>query len=48
MVPNHILISDISCRPCGMDGCGGSKISDCLEHIQAEDALGAIEDLIAS
>jgi heptosyltransferase-3 len=48
MVPNHILISDISCRPCGMDGCGGSKISDCLEHIRPEDALGAIEDLIAS
>jgi heptosyltransferase-3 len=48
MVPNHILISDISCRPCGMDGCGGSKISDCLEHIRPEDALAAIEDLIAS
>ena len=48
MVPSHTLISDISCRPCGMDGCGGGKISDCLEHIRPEDALEAIEDLIAS
>jgi heptosyltransferase-3 len=48
MVPSHTLISDISCRPCGMDGCAGSKVSDCLEHIQPEDALDAIEDLIAS
>jgi heptosyltransferase-3 len=48
MVPSHTLISDISCRPCGMDGCAGSKISDCLEHILPEDAMNAIEDLIAS
>ncbi len=46
MVPSHTLISDISCRPCGMDGCAGSKVSDCLEHISPNDALNAIEDLL--
>jgi heptosyltransferase-3 len=48
MVPSHTLISDISCRPCGMDGCAGSKVSDCLEHISPNDALNAIEDLLST
>jgi heptosyltransferase-3 len=24
-----------SCRPCGLDGCGGGKVSDCLETLDA-------------
>lgn len=32
--PNAIVITkNLSCRPCSMDGCGGSKFSDCLDQI---------------
>jgi heptosyltransferase-3 len=24
-----------SCRPCGLDGCGGGKVSDCLATLEA-------------
>ena len=31
--PNAEIISfNISCRPCFLDGCGGSKMSDCLDR----------------
>lgn len=29
-----IIKSDISCRPCSLDGCGGSKISECMREIE--------------
>jgi heptosyltransferase III len=30
-VPARVIASDVhSCRPCGLDGCGGGKVSDCL------------------
>ncbi|MEP7328788.1 MAG: putative lipopolysaccharide heptosyltransferase III [Betaproteobacteria bacterium] len=30
-VPHRVVVSDRHpCRPCGLDGCGGSKISECL------------------
>jgi heptosyltransferase-3 len=35
-----------SCRPCGLDGCGGSKVSDCLVAITPESILYAVEALI--
>lgn len=42
MNPNaRIIASNISCRPCGMDGCGGSKRSDCLDRL----AIGQIDSL---
>lgn len=28
-----------ACRPCGIDGCGGSKISNCLVFIKPEDIV---------
>ncbi len=46
MVQSRVLTSDISCRPCGMDGCGGSKISDCLEQIPPSTVFGAAMDLL--
>jgi len=45
-VPHHILTSDHPCRPCGNDGCGGSKVSDCLSAISAERVLSAAEELL--
>jgi heptosyltransferase-3 len=33
------------CRPCGQDGCGGGKVSDCLAHLPVDAVLAAIDDL---
>jgi heptosyltransferase-3 len=35
-----------SCRPCGLDGCGGSKVSNCLIAITPESIINAVETLI--
>ena len=33
------------CRPCGQDGCGGGKISDCLVRLPVDAVVAAIDDL---
>ena len=35
------------CRPCGQDGCGGSKVSDCLEQLDVSQVLAAAQALLA-
>ena len=35
-----------SCRPCGLDGCAGSKISQCLYEITPQQILSAVDGLI--
>jgi heptosyltransferase-3 len=45
-VPHRVLTSDHVCRPCGNDGCGGGKRSECLEAIPASRVLAAVEDLL--
>jgi heptosyltransferase-3 len=43
----HVVISSpYLCRPCGRDGCLGSKRSDCLEAITAQTVLQAAERLL--
>ena len=43
----HIVISSpFLCRPCGQDGCLGSKRSDCLEAISPGEVLAAAETLL--
>jgi heptosyltransferase-3 len=38
----HVVIKkDFACRPCGEDGCEGSKKSRCLEEISEEEVLEA-------
>jgi heptosyltransferase-3 len=40
--PGHRVIKkDFTCRPCGEDGCQGSKKSRCLDEISAEEVLTA-------
>lgn len=47
MVPNRIIVSSHhSCRPCGKDGCGGSKVSDCLQQIPVQQVILAIDSLL--
>jgi heptosyltransferase-3 len=49
LVSSRIVSSDIHpCRPCGIDGCGGSKVSDCLVTLPVEKVLQAIDDLETS
>ena len=33
------------CRPCGIDGCGGGKLSDCLAAIEVDTVLAAVREL---
>jgi heptosyltransferase-3 len=32
-----IIKANIACRPCSLDGCGGSKVSECMREITLED-----------
>jgi heptosyltransferase-3 len=43
---NVVLTSPFLCRPCGQDGCLGSKRSDCLEAISAQTVWEAVEPLL--
>ena len=44
--PHRIVASHHHpCRPCGIDGCGGGKVSDCLATLPVAQALAACEEL---
>jgi len=34
------------CRPCGQDGCGGGKVSECLTTLPVERVLAACDELL--
>jgi lipopolysaccharide heptosyltransferase III len=45
----HVVITaPFLCRPCGKDGCLGSKQSDCLESISSDVVVMAAERILAS
>ncbi|MGB5080213.1 MAG: putative lipopolysaccharide heptosyltransferase III [Burkholderiales bacterium] len=47
-VPHRIVASaEHSCRPCGNDGCGGGKVSECLTQLPLRSALTAVDSLLA-
>jgi heptosyltransferase-3 len=35
------------CRPCGADGCGGGKVSDCLVSLTVDRVMDAADELLA-
>ncbi len=37
-----------TCRPCGNDGCGGSKVSECLMELPVAQVQAALNDLLAA
>ena len=45
-VRHTVLTSPFSCRPCGLDGCGNGKLSDCLMAINSNDVVTAIENIL--
>ncbi len=44
---SKIVTLNVPCRPCLMDGCGGSKRSDCLYSLRVEVLLSAYVDVLA-
>jgi heptosyltransferase-3 len=47
-VRHRIVASgEYPCRPCGNDGCGGGKVSECLTRLPVEAALAAVDSLLA-
>jgi heptosyltransferase-3 len=46
-VGHVVLTSPYLCRPCGQDGCLGTKRSDCLEAIPSERIIRAIEPFLS-
>jgi lipopolysaccharide heptosyltransferase III len=46
-VPHRVVTSDHPCRPCGNDGCGGGKVSECLTQLPVERVLSAVNELLA-
>jgi heptosyltransferase-3 len=47
-VPSRVVVSDHPCRPCGNDGCGGGKVSECLTTLPVERVHAAINELLAA
>jgi heptosyltransferase-3 len=46
-VAQRIIASDSHpCRPCGIDGCGGGKVSDCLSTLPVERIHRAAQELL--
>ena len=47
MVENRIVTSkDHECRPCGQDGCNGSKVSACLTELPVSQVMAACRELL--
>lgn len=46
-VPHRVVSSDHSCRPCGLDGCGGGKLSECLAFLSVDAVYAAVREVLA-
>jgi heptosyltransferase-3 len=45
---HRVIASDRhSCRPCGLDGCGGGKVSDCLVTLEVVRVWDAVREMLA-
>ena len=42
-----VTMNNFTCRPCGNDGCGGGKISECLTTLPVEKVEAAVNQLLA-
>ena len=48
-VPHRVVASERHpCRPCGNDGCGGGKVSECLTTLPVERVHAAVNELLAA
>ena len=47
-VPQRVVVSRAHpCRPCGLDGCGGGKVSECLTTLGVDDVHAQFEALLS-
>jgi len=46
-VEQRVVTTTHSCRPCGVDGCGGGKVSECLTLLGVEPVYAAAQELLA-
>lgn len=44
-VKHAVITENFSCRPCGLDGCGGGKVSECLTTIPVSVVANAIREV---
>lgn len=48
-VPHRVVAAnEFACRPCGFDGCGGGKVSECLTTLAPARVLAGIDELLAT
>ena len=47
-VTSEIVTTSHPCRPCGNDGCGGSKVSECLTTLDVSSVFAAAERLLSA
>ncbi len=45
---HRVIKKNWPCRPCGQDGCDGTKKSRCLEEIEPEEVLSVLSGLLAA
>lgn len=45
---HQVVALPFDCRPCGRDGCDGSKVSRCLEELPPGDVLAALQSVLKS
>ncbi|NTW78167.1 MAG: glycosyltransferase family 9 protein [Syntrophaceae bacterium] len=43
---NKVVLPDMNCSPCHQKGCDGSGLSRCLETIDADKVMAAVEELL--
>ena len=46
-VERRVVTTTHSCRPCGFDGCGGGKVSECLAFLPVDAVHAAARELLA-
>jgi heptosyltransferase-3 len=46
-VEQRIVTTTHSCRPCGVDGCGGGKVSECLTFLPVDAVHAAAREVLA-
>jgi heptosyltransferase-3 len=47
-VERRLVTTTHTCRPCGYDGCGGGKLSECLAFLPVDPVHAAARELLAS
>ncbi len=45
-VAHRVVTTSHPCRPCGNDGCGGGKISECLTTLGVDEVYAAVQELL--